>query len=224
MPITTSCPGCKALFRLPEELAGKNVRCQKCERLFLVPLLGLESKAAPASEPVATQIPPAPELPAEQPTVPAPTSAAPVEETLVVAPRPETPPAVKSTPAPERPPSRAWLLAMIVLFILALLMIGGFASLWVATHLAAPTRAMIVPPFRGTNRDGLNRDHDDGRVRRDFKDDFRVQRAVEPTRIIVAPKGQTTTSKDLLSFVDPGVDAGRFGNNGPFHLYSVFLQ
>jgi predicted Zn finger-like uncharacterized protein len=37
MPISTTCPGCKAIFRLAEELAGKKVKCQKCQGLFVVP-------------------------------------------------------------------------------------------------------------------------------------------------------------------------------------------
>jgi predicted Zn finger-like uncharacterized protein len=37
MPISTTCPHCKAIFRLPEDLAGKKVRCQKCKELFVVP-------------------------------------------------------------------------------------------------------------------------------------------------------------------------------------------
>lgn len=37
MPISTTCPNCKALFRLAEELAGKTVRCQRCENIFVVP-------------------------------------------------------------------------------------------------------------------------------------------------------------------------------------------
>jgi predicted Zn finger-like uncharacterized protein len=37
MPISTTCPSCKAIFRLAEELAGKTVKCQKCQNLFVVP-------------------------------------------------------------------------------------------------------------------------------------------------------------------------------------------
>ena len=37
MPIPTTCPSCKAIFRLPDEFAGKKVKCQKCECLFVVP-------------------------------------------------------------------------------------------------------------------------------------------------------------------------------------------
>ncbi len=37
MKIKTLCPSCQSLFRLPSELAGKTVRCQKCQLLFTVP-------------------------------------------------------------------------------------------------------------------------------------------------------------------------------------------
>ncbi|HZZ81231.1 MAG TPA: MJ0042-type zinc finger domain-containing protein [Gemmataceae bacterium] len=37
MPIATTCPNCKALFRLPEEMAGRKVQCQKCASQFVVP-------------------------------------------------------------------------------------------------------------------------------------------------------------------------------------------
>jgi predicted Zn finger-like uncharacterized protein len=37
MSISTICPECKALFRLAEKLAGKRVKCLKCQALFIVP-------------------------------------------------------------------------------------------------------------------------------------------------------------------------------------------
>ena len=37
MPISTNCPSCKAIFRLADELAGKRVKCRKCDSLFVVP-------------------------------------------------------------------------------------------------------------------------------------------------------------------------------------------
>jgi predicted Zn finger-like uncharacterized protein len=49
MPITTSCPKCKARFRLAEETAGKQVRCQKCNAVFVVPAFdGMATSAEPA--------------------------------------------------------------------------------------------------------------------------------------------------------------------------------
>ena len=58
MSINTTCPGCKSLFRLPEELAGKTVRCQKCAQLFVVP-------GPPAADPEPSAE--APEPPPDQP-------------------------------------------------------------------------------------------------------------------------------------------------------------
>lgn len=43
MPIATTCPKCEALFRLPDELAGRTVKCQKCAGLFVAPMGGLEA-------------------------------------------------------------------------------------------------------------------------------------------------------------------------------------
>ena len=33
MAITTSCPKCNAQFRLPDDLAGKQVRCEQCAEI-----------------------------------------------------------------------------------------------------------------------------------------------------------------------------------------------
>jgi hypothetical protein len=52
MAISTLCPGCQSLFRLPDELAGKQVRCQKCNRLLMVPgILRAPAKTAPKAAP-----------------------------------------------------------------------------------------------------------------------------------------------------------------------------
>src|ERR1051326_7425623 len=37
MLIATTCPQCKALFRLADDMAGKTVKCQKCQQMFVVP-------------------------------------------------------------------------------------------------------------------------------------------------------------------------------------------
>jgi predicted Zn finger-like uncharacterized protein len=42
MPIATTCPKCQALFRLPDELGGRRVKCQKCAAVFEAPSAGLE--------------------------------------------------------------------------------------------------------------------------------------------------------------------------------------
>ena len=40
MPIATTCPNCKALFRLADDMAGEKVKCQKCQNIFVVPESG----------------------------------------------------------------------------------------------------------------------------------------------------------------------------------------
>jgi predicted Zn finger-like uncharacterized protein len=88
MPIATSCPNCKALFRLADEMAGKMVKCQKCQTLFVVPksdatmtMPGILASAAnkPAQEqaqpaPTASSPPqpiPLPPMPVNPPDAPA---------------------------------------------------------------------------------------------------------------------------------------------------------
>src|SRR5437588_9272041 len=39
MPIPTSCPACKTPYKIPDNLAGKKVRCAKCQQAFDVPAL-----------------------------------------------------------------------------------------------------------------------------------------------------------------------------------------
>ena len=53
MPISATCPSCKTTFRVPDELAGKKVKCQKCQTPFIV----AKSDSAPApKKPVSAQI------------------------------------------------------------------------------------------------------------------------------------------------------------------------
>lgn len=46
MAIATKCPKCNATFRLGDEMAGKKVKCQRCQNVFEVP----EEKPAPQME------------------------------------------------------------------------------------------------------------------------------------------------------------------------------
>jgi predicted Zn finger-like uncharacterized protein len=71
MPIATTCPNCKAAFRLAETLAGKKVRCQKCRQVFVVPV----PEASPPPPPPAPK--PSETVPAPEPPVLAPPLAAP---------------------------------------------------------------------------------------------------------------------------------------------------
>lgn len=105
MAITTSCPGCKSLFRLPDTLAGQTVRCQKCEALFPVPMVVTGppvSPASPSASAPSSAMPPAP------PEIPAP----PAVKASPVPPAPATPetvapPVVKAAPEPPALPIAA---------------------------------------------------------------------------------------------------------------------
>ncbi len=57
MPIATTCPKCQALFRLPDELAGRKVKCQKCAAVFEAPM-GVSEMTMPGT-PVAVESEPA---------------------------------------------------------------------------------------------------------------------------------------------------------------------
>lgn len=62
MPIVTTCPSCSAVFNLPEELAGQQVRCQRCAHTFVVPL-----PESPISEPTVAEEPPTAAVPESPP-------------------------------------------------------------------------------------------------------------------------------------------------------------
>jgi predicted Zn finger-like uncharacterized protein len=47
MPISISCPGCHAEFRLADALSGKRVRCSKCATILQVPHLASPEEPAP---------------------------------------------------------------------------------------------------------------------------------------------------------------------------------
>jgi hypothetical protein len=87
MAISTLCPGCQSLFRFPDELAGKPVRCQKCGRPLMVP--GVLVSAPPPVPP------PAPKrAPRSEPVPPAPPAV-----TISQPPRAEQPPPAESVPS-----------------------------------------------------------------------------------------------------------------------------
>jgi hypothetical protein len=58
MPLRVNCPGCGVAYSLPDGLAGKNVRCQRCQCVFLAPT------APPPEEPLDV-------LPGDEPASPA---------------------------------------------------------------------------------------------------------------------------------------------------------
>jgi predicted Zn finger-like uncharacterized protein len=133
MPIATRCPGCKALFRLADDVAGKRVRCQKCSQLFVAPMpKSAPAAASPAAKPVDPTPAPAPiiSMSLDEPTPPVenqasaevidamlvdvPQSAEVVDAMLVEAPRPPElldailveEPATEERPPPASNPKR----------------------------------------------------------------------------------------------------------------------
>jgi predicted Zn finger-like uncharacterized protein len=76
MPISLSCPSCKKPYSVPDTLAGKQVRCQKCSHTFTVAAAAAPAPAlapvAPALDPLLADLPPlGPALPQGQTTLPA---------------------------------------------------------------------------------------------------------------------------------------------------------
>src|SRR5262245_44737837 len=64
MPISTNCPKCTALFRLPDELAGRRVKCQRCGEIFQAPAAASPATASPPFPPSVPSPPARPEKPA----------------------------------------------------------------------------------------------------------------------------------------------------------------
>ena len=120
MPIATSCPNCKALFRLADEMAGKMVKCQKCQSLFVVPnsdpamtMPGVLASAGnkpdqeqPQPAPAATAPPqsiPLPPMPVNPPDAPAKAE----EDDRIEEGAGKRPPVLKSSRNGERPAPRS---------------------------------------------------------------------------------------------------------------------
>src|SRR5262245_33664764 len=63
MPLVIPCPSCSRQVRVPEELAGRTVRCPSCEATFTAPARAAEETPAetylPQEEPSARRGPPA---------------------------------------------------------------------------------------------------------------------------------------------------------------------
>ncbi len=109
MSISTNCPNCKSLFRLPDELAGRTAKCQKCAQLFVVPT-GQAGEVAPAESVRKEEEARANEPPAEKPTMmpPAPHPLPPVVKLVEAVEKHEEPPPPPPTrsrtePRVERP-------------------------------------------------------------------------------------------------------------------------
>ena len=47
--INTDCPTCGKSFKVPEQYAGKTIRCKECQNTFKVPTATAPKRAKPAS-------------------------------------------------------------------------------------------------------------------------------------------------------------------------------
>ena len=237
MPITTTCPGCKALFRLPEELAGKPVRCQKCAQMFTVPM-PLSGLSAPAVEAPVLAPPTAPvealaTLPKDDVILAALAPEAPPQDDVVLATlaepsEPEAgtkPPLPSKRPPLERPISVAWTLALLALFLVALLATGGLASIWVATHLAPPLRLTAAPMLNAKRDFPFDNKREDGPVFMN-KDDLNpvlenFGQKVTPEPLDFGFDGRLTVNGRTQEA--PGFNHGKWNQDGPYRLYRVRL-
>jgi predicted Zn finger-like uncharacterized protein len=232
MPITTTCPGCKALFRLPEELAGKQVRCQKCAQMFEVPLPIVATVVpaavaadSPAEAPIlATVVEPTP--PREEPILATVVDEAPPQEEPILAKvvepsetKAESVPAKQKAPPPDRSLSVAMILAMVFLFVAAMLGTGTFAVIWVTGHLSPPTPVMVVPPLNAGMNVGF--DGNPNGLNNGGNGFGNNNRAPEPERIEFGFNVQLLVNG--RTHLPPGVDHGQWNLNGPYYLYRVHL-
>lgn len=250
MSITTTCPGCQSLFRLPDDLAGAQVRCQKCEKLFVVPgplaAMAEPMVAASTAQPEA----PAPSAPVEEPVEATQAPAAPKEEVvLATLAAPKPPPLPRQPPPAERPPSVVAALALVLLFMIGLFSIGGFATFWVAAHLAAPIRVTGATPldrvhdqhpgipFEKKKIDPVIWDIDKGwEKKRDFEKikidwDKKVDFFPPPPKLLpVTPRPLEFGAFDNRAFDNHrteeafGIDHGKWNQNGPYRLYRIALK
>lgn len=98
MAISTFCLGCRSLLRLPDDLAGKQVRCQKCNQLFMVP--GVLASGPPRPATPSAKPPPRPEpMPVAPPGVSPPSMPPPRAVTPPPTPRKQSAPLDDGVPA-----------------------------------------------------------------------------------------------------------------------------
>lgn len=245
MPITTNCTNCAALFRLPEEMAGKKVRCQKCAHVFTVPVAEEPPAAPPAHAAPSLEIDdaPAPEAPTavtSTPTANEPANAVKAEADEAASTR--LPPLSKSASRPPVKPRRRDEAASsgsgVMMLIVALLLgfgtlscfaCAGVAGWYVYSETEQPR--IKVPPPPGPIavkdkmvefKDKFDGKRDDLRPRPDdFKDGFK-DRPIEPlpagNLVTIVKPGVTHVSDSALTEADP---VNKFGRR--FRGYSVQL-
>ena len=95
MPIPVSCPGCKANFKAPDQMAGRQASCPKCQTKLQIPAL-----ATATALPMAKAIP---SPPANKPPLP---PAQQVNVVPTITPAIPTNAAVQNAPPAEQPPAK----------------------------------------------------------------------------------------------------------------------
>jgi predicted Zn finger-like uncharacterized protein len=94
MSIHTSCPGCQAQFALADDVAGKKVRCTRCEHVFTAPAPGETPAAAEAND-----------VPGDADEVPVLAEATPPEAQITAVPPAVIPRSLFPEPSTASPPS-----------------------------------------------------------------------------------------------------------------------
>ena len=198
MAISTTCPGCKALFELPDDLAGESVRCEKCGEIFEVP--ALEALDVPEEAELVSDA-------AEPEVADAVPEPAPVSEKT---------PSPSPAPPPERQASVVGTLLLLLLFIASVLGVGGAAAIWIATHLG-PSLPPYVPPKPFVNVNVGNDVIIDPRP-----DNPRIGHWMVPDPLAFLPDGRIAVNgqTNLLG----GMDHGKWSQTGPYQLCRVSLK
>lgn len=151
MAIEATCPGCNEFFRLPDNLAGKQVCCQRCQKLWTVPTVSSppeEPEAAEVAEEIIEATPTAPPPAAKAPAKPAapavaaknpPKAAKPKADPDVIDAVPAPKAKSKSKPAkpaaPQKSSNLGCLLAALALFLMSMVGAGGAAAIVVVMKL-----------------------------------------------------------------------------------------
>ena len=140
------------------------------------------------------------------------------------APGPKPPPLPKSPPPPERPVSVLGTIALLLFFLLGLFGAGGFALVWIATHLSAPLPVTSAPPLHAGNDRNFGKKKNDDREFLDQRKNVDVvkiekRQVVVPEQIFVGPG---FVNSRLLA--EPWIDHAGWNKGGPYRLYKISLQ
>ena len=238
MPISTSCPNCKAIFRLPDDMAGKTVKCQKCQQLFVVPQGSGDTVAAGAM--VAAEAPPV--LLAVAPPPPPPTPLPPPPPILNPAPedaieerdhdeppplpkkrRPLSEPRRRDEPAKSNSGSTAIILTLVGLSVLLCVVCGGAGAGFYAL-MPKPAKRPIAKKDKAVRDDvakvdGMPFDGPKDMVKFDgIKDGFAPPLAAGPVIPVVFGADGLFNSDNVLNPLDPTRDQRHY------KLYSIRME